>query len=143
MQSAKLCKVHNYMIIACCIIGRSVSYQLMGTSFCKIVNAQNIKSEYFCTTFTRIYTNLQSQTCHFGEEVVLHCGLIAKIRNARSILAHQICTSGASQRRLICFLGHLSYGLFRPIDHHKTVCLFNASAIREARAMVWSYVFRQ
>ena len=85
---------------------------------------KTLKVNIFAQVFTRIYTNLQSQTCHFGEEVVLHCGLIAKIRNARSILAHQICTSGASQRRLICFFGHLSDALFGPINHHQTFTFF-------------------
>ena len=57
------------------------------------------------------YNFASSHACCFGVVAVLHCGLIAKISNIRSILAHKISTSGASQPRLICFLGHRPHGL--------------------------------
>ena len=68
------------------------------------------------------YNFASSHACYFGAVAVLHCGLIAKISNIRSILAHKISTSGASQPRLICFLGHRPHGLLRLINHIPPFC---------------------
>ena len=76
------------------------------------------------------YNFASSHACCFGVVAVLHCGLIAKISNIRSVLAHKISTSGASQPRLICFLGHRPHGLLRLINHIPPFCRLSSNQIQ-------------